>query len=136
MAYTPHTWETGEVITAARMNALEQGVAGAAESGGYDAEVIAYHDNNSAHDWQFTVVSGTYASMAALYGTKVPPVVLLRVWDELTSLQAATTAVAVYGIIDDDPPFISFTAQVSTSNIDLPFQRVYFNWDANDEVYA
>ena len=27
MSYTPHTWTSGEVVTAAKMNALEQGAA-------------------------------------------------------------------------------------------------------------
>lgn len=27
MSYTPHTWQTGETVTAAKLNALEQGVA-------------------------------------------------------------------------------------------------------------
>ena len=29
MSYTPHTWSNGETITAAKLNAIEQGVAGA-----------------------------------------------------------------------------------------------------------
>ena len=34
MAYTPNTWEDGEIITAAKMNSLEQGVKTASETPG------------------------------------------------------------------------------------------------------
>ena len=33
MSYTPHTWTSGEVVTASKMNALEQGVGNAGGSG-------------------------------------------------------------------------------------------------------
>ena len=48
MSYTPHTWASGETITAAKLNALEQGVA---EGGG---GAIIYHtydvDNGTIED--------------------------------------------------------------------------------------
>ena len=28
MSYTPHTWQTGETVTAEKLNAMEQGIAG------------------------------------------------------------------------------------------------------------
>ena len=31
MSYTPHTWTSGEVVTASKMNALEQGVGNATQ---------------------------------------------------------------------------------------------------------
>lgn len=34
MSYTPHTWQTGETVTAEKLNALEQGVANAGGGGG------------------------------------------------------------------------------------------------------
>ena len=37
VSYEPHEWDTGEVITAARLNAIEQGIAGA--GAGYDVVV-------------------------------------------------------------------------------------------------
>lgn len=33
MIYTPHTWTSGEVVTASKMNALEQGIGNAGGSG-------------------------------------------------------------------------------------------------------
>lgn len=47
MAYTPHTWSTGEVISATQLNALEQGVA-AAGTGGSGGAVSSVNSQTGA----------------------------------------------------------------------------------------
>ena len=44
MSYEPHTWTTGETITAAKLNALEQGVA---SGGGGGSKII----HNATYNW-------------------------------------------------------------------------------------
>ena len=63
MSYTPTEWETGQTITAEKLNKLEQGVAGA--GGGSDLpEVTAndkdkyLHTNASTGDLEWSAVSG------------------------------------------------------------------------------
>ena len=136
MGYTPHNWDTGEVITADRLNSIEHGVATASESGGYDAEVIFYHDDDSSHDWQVTVVSGTFAHLMELVGQNIAPIILVRYWNEMDLVKGASTAVCIYGVYeDDDPPFLTFTAHVPTALYNSPFTSLGFTWNANDEVY-
>lgn len=93
MSYTPTTWTTGDTITASAMNKIENGIAGA---GGYDAEIRIYHDNNSGHDYEFTIVSGSYVSLRALFENHITPVILVRVYDDMSNGHASTTNVYFY----------------------------------------
>ena len=57
MTYSPHTWQPGEIISSARLNALEQGVA-AGGGGGYDLVLkVPQGENFSAANVE--VVSGS-----------------------------------------------------------------------------
>lgn len=51
MSYTPNTWQTGDTITAAKLNKMEQGIANAGGGGG---GVLAIADNNGTLNktWQ------------------------------------------------------------------------------------
>ena len=93
MSYTPHTWTTGETITASKMNNLENGVQSAS---GYDAEIRIYHDNNSSHNYEFTIVFGSYASLRALFENNIIPVILVRVYDDMANERATTNDVFFY----------------------------------------
>lgn len=93
MSYTPHTWTTGETITASKMNNLEDGIQSA---NGYDAEIRIYHDNNSSHNYEFTIVSGSYASLCALFENNITPIILVRVNDAFANGFASTTNVYFY----------------------------------------
>ena len=95
MSYTPTTWNTGDTITASALNKMEQGIADGG-GGGYDAEVYIYHDNNSAHNFEVTIVSGNFASLYAMVQDAKPPHILLRVWDDLNADFYTTTLIAVY----------------------------------------
>ena len=93
MSYEPHTWTVGDVITAERLNALEQAVAGA---GSYDAEVYIYHSGNSADSYVGTIVSGDFATLSAMIADDTPPNILVRYWDEMRYLKFTVNAVAIY----------------------------------------
>ena len=61
MSYTPHTWTDGETITAAKMNAIEEGIEGAASGGGGDGyDAIIYYDNACI---PYPVVTATFADI-------------------------------------------------------------------------
>lgn len=53
MSYTAHEWTSGETITAAKMNNIEEGISEAAESGGSGYDVII-----NTRDRMFSDVSG------------------------------------------------------------------------------
>ena len=61
MSYTPHTWVNDEDITAARLNAMENGIA-AAGGGKYDAYdfVIKFDANTST----YTALKGTFSAIS------------------------------------------------------------------------
>lgn len=71
MSYTPTTWATGDTITAAKLNNIEDGIAEAAQSGGggWDAVIRLTHADNSGPDNSTnltpSIVEGTYAGLAA-----------------------------------------------------------------------
>lgn len=67
MTYTPNTWATGDTITAAKLNNMEDGIANAGS--GWDAIIRLTHGDNSGLDTTAnltpSIVSGTYASLVA-----------------------------------------------------------------------
>lgn len=62
MSYTPTNWQTGDTITAAKMNKLEQGVADAGGGGGLVVNVV----ENPGED---TVLDKTAAEISAAADT-------------------------------------------------------------------
>lgn len=65
MSYTPNTWATGDTITAAKLNNIENGIA----NGGWDAIIRLTHAENSGPDdgdnITPSIVDGTYAELVA-----------------------------------------------------------------------
>lgn len=83
MSYTPHTWQTGETITAAKLNNIEEGISEAAQSGGggYDAVIRLTHSNDSGADTPAnltpSIISGSFSQLyAMLEDTKVPNILV------------------------------------------------------------
>lgn len=60
MAYTPHTWSDNETITAAKLNAMEQGIANAG-GGKYDPYDFVISCNGNTGN--YTAIKGTFASI-------------------------------------------------------------------------
>lgn len=93
----------------------------------YDAEVHLYHDSNSTHDYEGTIVSGDYAILREMIENKISPVILVKVWNELIYLFSSTTAVPVYTWEDEDG-YIALVAQAPTSYTNPGnFIRIPFN---------
>ena len=136
MAYTPNTLATGDTITAAKLNNIETGITEAAQSGGggWDAEVCCYHEDNSATNYVFTIVSGTFADLLDLIqNDKRAPAILFRFYHETGPSIASTTAVAVYWIAPAES--IVFTARVpySLSNSNQSW-GINFSWNIDDTI--
>ena len=129
MSYTPHTWTVGDVITAERLNALEQGVASG--GGGYDAEVYIYHSGNSADSYVGTIVSGDFATLSAMIADDTPPNILVRFWDELISNKFSHSAVAIYYA---GSSHIDFNAGYMTASGFEAFSHVGFAWNSDDTL--
>ena len=133
MSYEPHTWEVGDVITAERLNALEQAVANMSS---YDAELKFYHDNNSSHDWVATIVSGTYSDLMAIIDDNITPNMLIRVWNEASYTYTSSNIVAIY-VVDDSLGHIVFQTKIPTTNLDgsaVQFYGMTFNWHSDDTI--
>lgn len=127
MAYTPHEWETGDVITATKLNELEQAVAG---GGGYDAEVSIYFGQGSSDPMVGTIIKGDYATLLSMLNEKKAPNVLVRIWNDATHYAAASDAVYVY----------SFNEEKIVFNVYLPVSGAgsfyTFVWDSSDVLTA
>ena len=130
MSYEPHTWTVGDVITAERLNALEQGVASGG-GGGYDAEVYIYHGDNSSDQYVGTIVSGDFASLSAMIADDTPPNILVRYWNALEYVKFSTSAVAIYYAGND---YINFDAGYMTAYGYSTNSRVAFTWDSDDTL--
>ena len=59
MSYTKNTWANGDVITAAKLNHMEDGIEGAGGGGGYDAVIIISYDEEEQPI--ATVESGSFS---------------------------------------------------------------------------
>lgn len=133
MPYEPHTWEIGDVITAERLNALEQAVANASP---YDAEIKFYHDNNSSHDWVATIVSGTYSDLRALIDDNITPNMLIRVWNEAGFEYTSSNVVSIY-VVDDPQGHIVFHTKIPSTypnSSSVQFHGMAFIWNSNDTI--
>lgn len=133
MSYSPTTWTTGDTITATKLNKIEQGIADSG-GGGYDAEVYVYHDNNSAHDFECTIISGTFAGLAAKIADEIPPTVLFRIWDNMNGVQVVALGFLYSYDITSSSQWILFHAFQVVGSSGTAFGVPYINWSANDEV--
>ena len=131
MSYTPHTWQPGEIISSARLNALEQGVAAGGGGGGYDAEILAVHNGSSV---TCSIISGTYAAIAAMLENDEVPRILVRYKSQYTGEGWASDTVAItyYAPLYTVPTFTFQACGFSTRN--GTFTNFAFFWDAEDNV--
>lgn len=74
MSYSEHTWQSGETITAAKMNNIEEGIQEAAQSGGGNIIVHGSTVNNvytldmTVQELYNAIVAGTPVYLVELYG--------------------------------------------------------------------
>jgi len=107
MSYTPTSWSTGDTITAAAMNKIENGIANAG-GGGYDAVIRLTHTNDSGADTPAnmtpSIVSGTYAQLADILANSNVPNILVEYfhpWGKSSTLSGAVvyhslTVISIY----------------------------------------
>ena len=132
MSYTPTSWSTGDTITAAAMNKIENGIANAGS--GYDAEVHIYHDAYSAHDYECTIVSGSFASLASLLADNIVPTVLFKIWDDLNGMQVVALGYLYNFDITSSDQFILYHALQPDTTGNSAAGLVYIRWSPNDEI--
>ena len=129
MSYTPHTWTVGDVITAERLNALEQGVASG--GGGYDAEVYIHCESGSS-TFSGTIVSGGFASLSALIADDTPPNILVRYWDANQGHKYSLSAVSIYSAGSSSITFVALW--MGPYGLSVASNRVAFSWNSNDTI--
>lgn len=141
MSYTEHTWVDGETITAAKLNNIEEGISEAAQSGGgggYDAVLSIYHDEYSAHDYELTIISGSYVDIKEKIMANEPPVILAKVWDVLAGYRGATTMTAIYLYPSSAEPTLDFVFTVkmpsTAASAHTAWWGLQISWNSNDEV--
>ena len=140
MAYTKQTWATGDTITAAKLNHMEDGI----EDGGssYDAVILLTHAENSGNDDTTnitpSIVSGTYAACAAKLEAGTAPSILVKYHHELYDQRWAMSNVMVeYYTPDVSVPFFTFTVYGPIHGGSDPYGWGSFpsiDWDSTDQL--
>lgn len=128
MNYTPNTWTNGDVITAAKLNNIEQGI----QEVGYDAEIkITYPTSGAAI---YTIINGSYAKLDSLIRNNIPPNILVRFFREEFFQGSCSNIVELNywrpGLSVPDMIFHCKMIDPQQSGL----QDFWFYWDANDEV--
>lgn len=79
MAYTPTTWNTGDDVTAMKLNKLEQGIANA---GSWDAIIRLTHSNDSGADNSTnltpSIIEGSFSDLYAKLSNGEYPTILIQ----------------------------------------------------------
>lgn len=134
MTYTPTEWTTGDTITAAKLNNIEEGIAEAAQSGGgWDAIIRLTHANNSGPDTTAnltpSIMSGTYASLVAKMQGDGCPTILVEYVHPL------------WGIMFANPMISGITANQDSLRITIAgyfpvseSQVLGLSWDSTDTL--
>lgn len=135
MSYTPHEWETGDVITATKLNELEQAVASGGGTG-YDAVVYVYHSNDSSASNEVSIVSGSFAELTEMLNNKHTPNVLVEVFDELGPSYSCSSLLTIESFDSSSIKFHVLMAFCNMSNVP-PAPAYNFApvvWNSDDTV--
>lgn len=113
MSYTQHEWTTGETITAAKLNNLEEGIQEAAQSGGGGSLIVHYNNETNLMDKTVqeiydAMTSGTPAYLEYIYGMPVTdyiteyslaPISCVYTYDYANLIRVVVNRPALYGSI-------------------------------------
>ena len=132
MSYTPTEWSTGDTITAALLNKMENGIAGA--GGGYDAVIRLTHSNDSGEDTPAnltpSIESGTYAGLYAMLEDAMVPDIRIEYYHPYGMATTLTACVTYYnsgGIFVRVAGYLPMSSQFDV--IGLPLV-----WDSSDGI--
>lgn len=141
MSYTKQTWATGDVITATKLNHIENGIE---NSKAYDAVILLTHADSSDYDSTTSltpsIIEGSYEACAQKLDNNMIPTILITFkhlgylykWTcPITQISYYTTNVSV--------PFFAFfpygpwnTSTNPNSNVERFSSSLY--WDANNTI--
>ena len=142
MSYTPTEWSTGDTITAALLNKMENGIAAGGGGGGYDAVIRLVHGASSGADSGSSlapyIVEGTFAGLVDKLEDDIAPVILIEYHNEYLHISwSMVGAIVTYYAPAYTVPFVMFTpcgyfnVNGTTAIQMLPSSLV---WNANDEI--
>ena len=117
MSYTPHTWRPGEIISSARLNALEQGIA--AEGGG----------NGSSPDILIKITGTAYNSTSGCY---VVNSIELAHYDHDALINKIVNGEPVFGYAYELYPYRDDIDGCSNYNRIIPLQSAFVS--ANEDL--
>lgn len=153
MSYTPHTWENDELITAAKMNNIEEGIAeggsGALICNAYNDGVHGYVLDKTVQEIYNAINSGTPAYVKFQYGVLgtdyrseiyLAPIIKIYSYADLGTVRIVASRPSYIGTKDGktdafSPSVAIFSASslsdypVFYQNIYIPTANVYSNLD-------
>ena len=134
MSYTPTTWNTGDTITAAAMNKIENGIANAGGTT-WDAVIRLTHANNSGQDTTAnltpSIVSGTFSALYNKVSNGGCPCVLVEYAHPWGQHYAVPMAYIVYATDE----FLRLSIAGFSTITDSFIKIGVLGWDGNDDIY-
>ena len=129
MAYEKNTWASGDVVTSAKLNHMENGIEAA--SSPYDAE-ISIDLAQLGDDPEYTIISGNFASLLALFNDGKAPNILVRYTIGNDPISASNMTTLLYNGQNYTIPFFCFhTGWLSTEDT-LDWHS--YRWTAEDVI--
>ena len=135
MSYTKQTWATGDTVTAAKLNHMEDGIEGAGGGGGesYDA-IISLTEPTEGASLVPAIEQGTYEDIAALIEDgKSPNILVMGAYTNNHSYRTTASAITYYAPAYTVPSF-NFAVEIYDFD-DGSFTTLGLGWDAQDNVW-
>ena len=139
MSYSPTTWNTGDTITATKLNKIEQGILEASQSSNssWDAVIRLTHNDTSSNDSHSSltpsIVSGTFEDLYAKLSTEGCPCILVEYFHPWGIQYAAPMAFAVGW--DDYSISLSITGFLAFSPGPVYNLPTLLMWGNSDNLY-
>ena len=134
MSYTKTTWQTGDTVTAEKLNNIEGGIENLSY-GGFDAVIRGVWEDDTV---TYSYLAGSYNSLKAVIESGMTPYVLIRTSaDDEPALISISFAVNVDGLESNPPYFTLYTYaifDISDNNVQADFLRLIFKSDGTIEM--
>jgi len=137
MGYQRNYWSDGDIITAEKMNNLEEAVAAGSsgESGSnfYDGYIKLYHGSGSDAEWEIEILYGNFAAIKEKLDNDLCPNILVSYVNRQVHRIANSNAISIYSHEEDSIAFIvqlPYQSNVSGSQ----FTTEFFSWTIDDEI--
>lgn len=130
MSYEKQTWATGDIVTADKLNHMEDGIAAGGGSV-FDAKIKVTVPANSYDPWVCEIVSGTYVALDAMLQDGTSPCVLVCQFNEANTRGYCS---AMTFVQPGEEGVLSIFYVISYENGNPVFEYHYLIWNDDDTI--